>query len=68
MRLIETTRGLVEESRLEKRDGVIDTDDERTEWVEYWYEGALVHRSAHVTLKRWPEGLGALLSDALRKD
>lgn len=39
---------------LERRDGVLDNDDELTTWIEYWYEGELVHRSVHVTLKKSP--------------
>ena len=58
--LISTTRGLMPASQLERRDGVVDDDNERTTWVEYWHEGALVHRSAHVTIKHWPDGLGAM--------
>ena len=50
--MITTTKGLMPEEELEKREGVIDDDNEFTTWVEYWHEGELVHRSAHVTLKR----------------
>lgn len=57
---IETTRGLMDECDLEKREGVVDNDNETTTWVEYWIGDELVHRSAHVTLKKWPEGLGAV--------
>jgi hypothetical protein len=39
-------------SLLEKREGSVDTDNETTNWVEYWLEGELVHRSVHMTLKR----------------
>jgi hypothetical protein len=39
-------------SLLEKREGTIDTDNETTNWVEYWLEGELVHRSVDMTLKR----------------
>ena len=49
-----TTKGDMEESLLEKREGSVDNDNEYTTWVEYWHEGELVHRSAHVTLKRTP--------------
>lgn len=42
----------MEESDLEKRTGQVDNDVECTTWVEYWFEGELVHRSAHVHLKR----------------
>ena len=52
--MIETTKGMMEESLLEKREGSLDNDIEYTTWVEYWHEGELVHRSAHVTLKTGP--------------
>jgi len=52
--MITTTKGLMPEEQLEKREGVIDNDNEFTTWVEYWHEGELVHRSAHVTLKTSP--------------
>jgi hypothetical protein len=44
----------MDESLLEKREGSIDNDIEYTTWVEYWLEGELVHRSAHVSLKTSP--------------
>ena len=50
--MITTTKGPMDESLLEKREGVIDNDNELTTWVEYWHEGELVHRSAHVQLKK----------------
>jgi hypothetical protein len=56
--LITTTKGLMEESLLEKRTGGVDNDDERTTWVEYRLGGELVHRSAHVTLKKMPAMFG----------
>ena len=49
--MIETTKGQMDESLLEKREGQLDTDTETTAWVEYWLEGELVHRSVHVQLK-----------------
>jgi hypothetical protein len=52
--MIETTKGMMDESLLEKREGSVDNDIEYTTWVEYWHEGELVHRSAHVTLKTGP--------------
>jgi len=42
----------MDESLLEKREGTVDNDNELTTWGEYWLEGELVHRSAHVTLKK----------------
>ena len=50
--MITTTKGEMDESLLEKREGTVDNDNETTSWVEYWLEGELVHRSAHVTLKK----------------
>ena len=52
--LITTTNGEMDESLLEKKEGSIDNDNEYTTWVEYWLDGELVHRSAHVTLKTSP--------------
>lgn len=52
--LVTTTKGDMDDSLLEKREGNIDTENELTTWVEYWLEGELVHRSAHVTLKKTP--------------
>jgi hypothetical protein len=56
--LITTTKGLMDESLLVKKTGGIDNDDERTTWVEYRLDGELVHRSAHVTLKKTPAMFG----------
>ena len=50
--LVTTTKGNMDDSLLEKREGTVDNDNELTTWVEYWLEGELVHRSAHVTLKK----------------
>lgn len=52
--LVTTTKGEMDVSLLERRDGSVDNDDEYTTWVEYWHEGELVHRSVHVTLKKFP--------------
>jgi hypothetical protein len=60
MSLITTTKGEMDESLLEKREGVLENDHEHTTWVEYWLQGELVHRSVHVTLKEWPEGCAGL--------
>ena len=61
--MINTIYGEMDEATLEKREGVIDNDNECTTWVEYWRGEELVHRSAHVTLKKWPEGLGAVAAE-----
>jgi len=50
--MITTTKGLMDEALLDKREGTIDNDNETTTWIEYWLGGELVHRSAHVQLKR----------------
>jgi len=60
--LITTTKGDMDESLLEKREGSIDNDNEMTTWVEYWLDGELVHRSVHVTLKKVPSFAGAELA------
>jgi hypothetical protein len=50
--LISTTKGPMDEVLLVKSEGVVDNDNERTTWVEYRLGGEIVHRSAHVTLKK----------------
>lgn len=50
--MVNTTKGEMDESLLEKREGSIDNETETTSWVEYWLEGEMVHRSVHMTLKR----------------
>lgn len=50
--IVTTTKGDMDASFLEKREGSVDDENEYTTWVEYWLEGELVHRSAHVTLKK----------------
>ena len=52
--IVTTTKGDMDDSLLEHRAGEIDNDNELTTWVEYWLDGELVHRSAHVTLKKIP--------------
>ena len=52
MALITTTKGEMDTSLLEKREGEIDDENENTKWVEYWLDGELVHRSVDMVLKR----------------
>lgn len=59
--LVNTTKGEMDDSLLEKREGLVDDDNERTSWVEYWLDGELVHRSVHVHLKKMPS-MGAELA------
>lgn len=56
--MVMTTKGEMDEALLEKREGTVDNDNELTTWVEYWLDGELVHRSAHVTLKKMPGYVG----------
>lgn len=52
MALITTTQGMMEEDLLWKKVGTVEDDNELTNWIEYWLDGELVHRSAHVHLKQ----------------
>ena len=63
MALFTTTKGDMDESLLEKKEGSIDNSNEYTTWVEYWHEGELVHRSVHVQLKQnvLADGIAAML-------
>jgi hypothetical protein len=54
-----TTKGEMDDSLLSKQEGSLDNDNETTTWVEYYLDGELVHRSAHVTLKKMPTFAGA---------
>ena len=58
MALVTTTKGEMDDSLLVKQEGVVDNENEYTTWVEYWLDGELVHRSAHVTLKKMPSFAG----------
>ena len=57
--IVTTTKGDMDDSLLEYRTGTVDNDNEATTWTEYWLDGELVHRSAHVTLKKMPGFAGA---------
>jgi hypothetical protein len=52
MALINTIHGEMDDSLLEKKEGSLDNETETTNWVEYWLNGELVHRSVHMALKR----------------
>jgi hypothetical protein len=54
MALIYTTKGYIDDSLLDRRSGMFDNSNEFTTWVEYRLPGEeeIIHRSAHVTLKR----------------
>lgn len=55
--LINTIYGAMDETQLIKVEGTIDNENELTTWVEYYISGSdeVVHRSAHVTLKQFPD-------------
>lgn len=57
--LVNTIHGEMDDSLLEKREGVDEHANDSAEWVEYWFKGELVHRSVHVTIKRGPEMFSA---------
>lgn len=57
--IVTTTKGDMDTSLLEHRSGEVDNENEFTTWTEYWLDGELVHRSAHVTLKKMPGYAGA---------
>ena len=50
--IVTTTKGDMDDSLLEKREGSVDNDNETTNWVEYWLDGELVHRSVNMVLKQ----------------
>jgi hypothetical protein len=54
MAIITTTKGDMDDSLLVHKSGSIDNEIEYTTWDEYYLDGELVHRSAHVTLKTSP--------------
>ncbi len=51
--LVQTTKGPMEDNLLEKKTGVIDNEAETINWVEYWLDGELVHRSVDMILKKY---------------
>jgi len=60
--IVTTTKGEMDDSLLEKKEGVVDNDNEYTTWTEFWLDGELVHRSVHITLKKpavFGEGVAA---------
>lgn len=53
----------MDESLLLKKTGGHEDENEIVKWVEYWLDDELVHRSAHVHLKKdvLAEGMAAML-------
>lgn len=60
--LINTTKGVMDDAVLERKEGSLDDENEFTTWVEYWHEGELVHRSVHVRLKQNVMGDGVAVA------
>jgi len=50
--IVTTTKGEMDDSLLERREGSVENDTETTSWVEYWLAGEMVHRSVNMALKR----------------
>jgi hypothetical protein len=48
------------DASIEKREGVTDNEHDSANWVEYWLDGELVHRSVHVTIKKGHEAGGVI--------
>jgi hypothetical protein len=61
--IVTTTKGEMDDSLLEKREGSDETDNETISFTEYWLNGEMVHRSVHVTLKRnvFAEGITQMI-------
>jgi hypothetical protein len=61
--IVTTTKGEMDDSLLEKREGSDETDSETISFTEYWLTGEMVHRSVHVTLKRnvFSEGITQMI-------
>jgi len=61
--IVTTTKGEMDDSLLEKREGSDETDSETISFTEYWLNGEMVHRSVHVTLKRnvFSEGITQMI-------
>lgn len=56
--IVTTTHGPMDDALLLKKEGVVDNENELTTWTEFYYQGELVHRSAHVILKKIPPMFG----------
>lgn len=50
--LVQTTKGEMDEALLDKKTGTIDNENETINWVEYWLNDELVHRSVDMVLKK----------------
>ena len=61
--IVTTTKGEMDDSLLEKREGSDETDNETISFTEYWLNGEMVHRSVPVVLKRnvFSEGITQMI-------
>jgi hypothetical protein len=50
--MVNTIYGEMDESSLKKETGVFEDENELTTWVAYYLGDELVHRSAHVHIKK----------------
>lgn len=50
----------MDESLLERKWGIEDSETESCHWEEYWFEGSLVHRSVHLILRQPAESFASL--------
>lgn len=62
MAIVTTTYGDMDDALLKCRTGMHEDEDEKAEWIEYRLRttGELVHRSAHVTVKKLGESATAI--------
>ena len=51
--LVMTTKGEMDDALLEKKTGTIDNENETINWIEYWLEDELVHRSVDMVSKKY---------------
>ena len=66
MPMITSTKGMLDDENtpgLVKSEELIDNDNEITTVTIYHLHGELVHRSVHVSLKKWPEGMQSVVAD-----
>jgi len=50
--LVNTTKGVLDDSLLERQDSVTDDADKTVQIIEYYLDNEMVHRSVHVTTKK----------------
>jgi hypothetical protein len=55
---VTTSQGKLAVEGLLRRVGMHDDENEHIDWVEYYLDGEMIHRSAHATLKKFPMGMG----------